>query len=128
MNMFGTCTHLSEPLQDLGRGKHFFRTGTKIRSVAKKKKTAAGKSTYIFNSELRGFLLLDPLKQISSIAVLHNNAQEAVPWKHTTTFPFILSKDICTARSKKYSQPLNFFYILFRSTTNFDLFYLYFMV
>lgn len=33
---------------------------------------------YITSAELCGFLLQDPLEQVSSTAVLHNNTQEAI--------------------------------------------------
>lgn len=33
---------------------------------------------YIIRAELRGFLLQDPLEQVSTTAVLHNNTQKAI--------------------------------------------------
>lgn len=42
---------------------------------------------YIIKAERCGFMLLDPLEQVSSTTVLHDNAQEAVSWKNRATLP-----------------------------------------
>ena len=44
---------------------------------------------YIFSAELCVFLLQDPLEQVSSAAVLHNNTEEAISWTNKSTVPIV---------------------------------------
>lgn len=55
--------------------------------------------SYIVSAELCGFLLQDPLEQVSSTAVLHNNTQEAISWINIAAFAIVERND-CSNSAK----------------------------